>query len=141
MEQLVEFITHHWMLSSALGVVMVAFMANELIQSRLGSSEVSPEAAVQLINHQDAVLFDIRNEAAYAEGHIIGSLSVMESALERKMGSLEKYFSKPVIVVCNSGQTAVKFAALLKQKGFLNVVVLSGGILAWKAAGMPVVKS
>ena len=140
LDQLVAFITHHWVLSSLFGIVLLALLVNELLQRRFGVPQIAPESAVQLINHQEAFVLDIRIEPAFATGHILGSQCIPSNTLEKKMGVLQKYTAKPVIVVCAIGQTAIKVAADLQKQGFQKVFVLNGGIQSWKAAGLPLVK-
>jgi rhodanese-related sulfurtransferase len=139
-EQLVAFATQHWILSSLLGLVLVAILVNEWMNRNFGPPQIAPESAVQLINHQEALVLDIRAESAFATGHILDSQCIPASALEKKMGSLQKYTSKPIIVVCALGQSAVKVAVDLQKQGFQKVFVLNGGIQSWKTAGLPLVK-
>lgn len=142
MEEWVVFITNHWILASLLGVVLFAFIINEIIGGHFGSrQEVSPERAVQLINHQEAVIFDVRTEAAFLEGHIVGAEQVTPASLAKKMGHLQKYLKKPIIIATATGQDTSKMLSLLQEKGFLQVFILSGGVQGWKSAGMPLIKS
>jgi rhodanese-related sulfurtransferase len=142
MEEWVVFITNHWILASLLGVVLFAFILNELIGGHFGSKQtVSAERAVQLINHQEAVVFDVRTEAAFLDGHIVGAEHVTAVSLDKKMANLQKYINKPVIIATAIGQDAAKMATLFQQKGFLQVFILSGGVQGWKSAGMPLIKS
>ena len=41
--------------------------------------------------------------------------------------------SKILVVYCKKGARSQKAAAVLKQQGYRNVVVLEGGILEWIA--------
>jgi rhodanese-related sulfurtransferase len=45
-----------------------------------------------------------------------------------------------LIVYCRTGQRAAKAGALLRKQGFERVYKLSGGILAWRGADLPVAK-
>ncbi len=141
MEQYVFFITNHWILASLLAVVLAIFIVNEFLQRRLGTTAISPEAAVQWINHQEAVVFDCRSESLFVSGHILGSERVSLTTLDKKINSLQKYLNKPIIVTCLMGQESPKLVEKLKQNGFQNMVILKGGIDAWKAAGLPLVKA
>ena len=60
--------------------------------------------------------------------------------LEARSSELEKYKAKPVIVICESGSRSDKAAATLRKQGFGQVFSLSGGIGAWKQAGLPLEK-
>jgi rhodanese-related sulfurtransferase len=48
--------------------------------------------------------------------------------------------SLPVVMVCRVGQTASFAARRLHKAGFTDVAVLEGGIQAWQAADLPLVK-
>jgi rhodanese-related sulfurtransferase len=140
MSQFVEFFTNHWILSSLFVLVLLAFVVNEWVNRGFSASDVTTESAVMMINHQNAVVFDVRSESLFAEGHIINAHHLPIASLEKKMASLQKYKDKPIILVCAEGRDAPRASNLLKEKGF-QVVVLQGGIQAWRAAGLPLVKS
>ncbi|HXH54468.1 MAG TPA: rhodanese-like domain-containing protein [Gammaproteobacteria bacterium] len=142
MEEWVVFITNHWILASLLGVVLAAFIINEIIGGHFGSKQtVSTEHAVQMMNHQEAVVFDARTEAEFSAGHIVGAEPLTETAIDKKMSQLQKYLKKPIIIATATGQDTTKMMTLLQEKGFLHTFILSGGMQAWKSAGMPVIKS
>ncbi len=141
MEKFVYFITNHWILTTLWIGCVIIFLINEFLQSRLTAKSVTPEKAVQLINHQYAIVLDIRSDSAFAEGHILGSEHLPKQHLEKKIKNLQKHLEKPIIIVCNLGQDSSKFATELQQKGFVQAVILKGGIQAWKTTGLPLVKS
>ena len=60
--------------------------------------------------------------------------------LERLDGAELKRKDRPVILYCESGDRAPKAAAALKKQGFERAVCLSGGLGAWKQAGLPTEK-
>jgi rhodanese-related sulfurtransferase len=139
--QFVDLITNHWILSTLLSVVLLLLLINEMIDKRLGVPKISPESTVQWMNREGAVLLDIRGEALFSAGHILGAEHVPSSLLEKRMPALMKHKDKPVVIVCNLGQEAAKIGKTLSNQGFTKVMVLNGGIQAWKAQGLPVVKS
>lgn len=140
LKDVVPFLTNHWILSSVFGVLLIAFLMNEyFLRFANASTTVTPEKAVQLINHQDAVVIDIRGEPAFMDGHIVNAINVPANHLDKKWTTLQKYQDKPLIVVCNIGQSAIAFARQLREKSF-QALVLQGGLQAWKSAGLPVVK-
>jgi len=140
MTEYVNFITNHWALSALFVIILIALIINESISGRFGASKITPASAVLMMNHQGAVVLDIRPEASFSGGHIIGSHHFSLDSLEKKIGSLQKYKDKPIILVCTQGQTALKAKRQLKEHGF-QALVLEGGIEAWKMAGLPLVKS
>jgi rhodanese-related sulfurtransferase len=57
------------------------------------------------------------------------------------MGELEKYKNKTLVVVCDKGISAFSAARMLEKSGFSDVVVMEGGIDAWKAQNLPLTRS
>ena len=105
-----------------------------------GSSKVSTNDAVNLINREKAVLIDVSEPAEYAAGHAAGSRSVPFGSLEAS-NDLPKNKALPLVVVCPTGARAGKAVATLKKLGFENARALAGGLEAWRAANLPVEKT
>ncbi len=142
MKELVVFITNHWVLVSLLGVLVLAFILNEIIGGHFRSRHtVLAEHAVQMMNHQNAVVFDIRTETEFSAGHIVGAEQFTTATLDKKMPHLEKYLQRPIIIGTTNGQDTTKMMALLREKGFSRIFILSGGMQNWKSTGMPMVTS
>lgn len=103
-------------------------------------ARVSQLQATQLINRSKAVLLDVRDAAAFGAGHLVDARNIPLKELPNRIGELEKFKSRPVIVVCQSGTTANKAVTVLKNAGFTEAVALDGGIAAWQAQGLPTAK-
>jgi rhodanese-related sulfurtransferase len=98
---------------------------------------VSPAEAVRLMNREKASVIDVSEPGEYAAGHIVGSRNVPIGRLE-VAPELPKNKTLPVVLVCASGKRAATAAKALQAKGYAKVVVLAGGMTAWRAANMPV---
>jgi len=99
---------------------------------------VSPKAFdARLKETPDALLLDVRTPEEYAEGHIAGAKNAdwNSEAFAKMEPTLDK--KKPVFLYCLSGGRSGQAAQKLHADGFLNVVELDGGLLKWRAAGMP----
>jgi rhodanese-related sulfurtransferase len=105
-----------------------------------GSTRVSPNEAVQLINREKAVLIDVSDAAEFASGHVIGAKSVPLATLEAS-NELPKNKALPVVLVCPTGSRAARAVPVLKKRGFEKAHVLAGGLRAWREANLPVEKS
>jgi rhodanese-related sulfurtransferase len=46
----------------------------------------------------------------------------------------------PVVLLCRTGNASATAAKVLKKAGFEQVYVLDGGLPAWQAADLPLVK-
>ncbi|WP_028388145.1 rhodanese-like domain-containing protein [Legionella fairfieldensis] len=138
MGQLGQFIINHWALWLALVGILVFIFINESLAQRKRAKELSPQAAVNLINHDNAVVVDLRETEAFRKGHIIDAILATPDDFSAQR--MDKYKAKPLILVCARGLQSASLAAKLKEQGFLQLFVLAGGIAAWQAAELPLVK-
>ncbi len=90
-------------------------------------------AASQLLEQNNAILVDVREAHEYAREHIAGSRLVPLSRLDAS----ELPRDKPLIVCCASGMRSQTAIYRLLQDGFTALANMRGGLLAWKAAGLP----
>lgn len=137
MEQLLEFAANHTLLLVAFGVVFSALMWN-LAADPGGKSAVDPHGATQLINHEDAVIVDVRSVAEFKDGHIVNAINIPLNGFEKGINQLEKHRDKPIVAVCRSGSRSGAAAKILRKKGFEKAKNLRGGMLAWSNASLPV---
>jgi rhodanese-related sulfurtransferase len=85
----------------------------------------------------DAVLLDVRETGEWAEGHAAGAVHAPLSALAAGEPLPEAARGRPVVVICRSGKRSRQAAALLAAGG-VDAVDVTGGMLAWAEAGLPV---
>lgn len=140
MSEILDFMLRHWQLSGLFLLLIISYAIFELLQNSGGGSQISPEQAIDLYNHQDGVLLDIRASEAFHDAHIIGAMHVNVDEPDAKLKRFHKYAQKPVIIVSADGKNTGKFATRLAQQGVTNVLSLSGGINAWRSAGLPLTK-
>jgi len=137
MGQFLEFAANHWMLVSAL-IVLLALLAWD--SSHKAGPKVSTHEATRLINQNNALVLDIREKADFKAGHLVDSVNIPNSQVVNRISELEKHKSDPIIVVCKTGQTASAASKTLKDNGFAQVYRLSGGIMEWTNNNLPLVK-
>lgn len=140
LHQISEFVVNHVLLVTAF-VVIAAMLVGEELRRRLGRvRDITPGEATRLINHDNAVLIDMRNDKDYREGHIVNAVHVPSDKADAP-GKLDKYRGRPLIVCCRSGNQSLKLCAELSKKGFASVYNLKGGLHAWQQAGLPLSKA
>ena len=105
-----------------------------------GIKEVDHIAAMQLINHKNALVLDVREQSEYATGHVLNSKHIPLGKLMGRIGELNKYRERPIVVVCRSGQRSASACAFLGKQGFAQAYNLSGGVNAWQKASLPLEK-
>jgi rhodanese-related sulfurtransferase len=140
MQQFGQFVVNHWDLFLALAL-LTAMMFGGGLNSRLrGFTNVDPVSAVQLINREEAVILDVRENSEVKDGLILGAIHIPLGGLKSRLAELDEFKTKPVIVGCRSGHRSATACGQLKKEGFETVYNLKGGVLAWKNAGMPLQK-
>ncbi|MDH5435677.1 MAG: rhodanese-like domain-containing protein [Gammaproteobacteria bacterium] len=141
MENFPEFVINNWLLFLALAVIIFLLAKDIFSESLSGIRNVAPVLATQMINHENAIILDVREENEFKEGHILNSIHIPLKNVEKKLKELEKYKSQPVIVNCRSGHRSMTACKLLSKNGFEKVFNMGGGMLAWKTAKLPVSKA
>ena len=133
-----KFIVDNWMLI-ALALTSGGLLMWPVLQGATATG-LNPNAAVQLINREKAVVIDVCEPGEHAAGHIVGSKNIPLSELEAKLGGAVKNKALPVILVCQSGMRSGRAVAIAKKLGFEQAQSLAGGLGAWKTANLPVEK-
>ncbi len=102
---------------------------------------VSPaEAAKACAACRETVLLDVRTPSEFREIHIDGARLVPLDKLDAGGLAGEIGKDRACLVICRMGPRAFKAADQLAAAGMTNVTVLEGGMLAWDAAGLPVLR-
>ncbi|GJI96690.1 rhodanese-like domain-containing protein [Duganella vulcania] len=100
----------------------------------------SAQEVTLLINRSKATVVDVREATEFAAGHLPDAKNIPLGELSKRIGELDKFKSKSVVLVCQSGARANSAAGVLAKAGFADVVNLDGGIAAWQKAGLPLAK-
>ncbi len=138
MAQLTEFVTNNLILFAALLGVLVMLIKAELDHQSSRGLSISASMAIRVLNNNDdALIIDIRSVAEYKNGHIKGAKNIPLNEFASGIDGYSKFKDKPVLIYCNSGNTATRAIKLLKKAGFEKINNLEGGIAAWKEANMP----
>ena len=133
-------------LQSNIGLVLLALTSGVmLLWSFFGNrlrkvKDVNIVAAMQLINHKNALVLDVREADEFNAGHIMNAKQIPLGKLKDRLGELERYRTQPIVVVCRSGQRSATACALMGNREFGQVYNLSGGMMAWQKADLPVEK-
>lgn len=131
-------------LQSNLGLIALAVISGVMLLwtsfggKLSGVKEVDTTGAVQLMNHREALVLDVREDREIAAGRIPNSKHIPLGQLGSRLQELAKYKEKPVVVNCRSGARSASACRVLAKNGFGEVYNLKGGILAWEQASMPI---
>lgn len=136
MEQIVEFAGNHMVLVSAFFLILSLLIVN-LATDPGRKNAVDPQQLTELINHQDAVVVDVRSMAEFRDGHIINAINIPLNGFKNQLGQLDKYKERPVVACCRSGSRSGTAVRMMRDAGYEKAHNLRGGMLAWENANLP----
>ncbi len=117
-----------------------------MLQSLLGFGKRRRESIAQLEaaelkqrldEHQRLLLLDVRTAAEFGrEGHISGARLMPLTMLGTRLAELPR--ETPIVCVCRNGNRSQAACEILARAGFSRLANLRGGVMSWRAAGLPV---
>ena len=134
-----SFVEKNWML------ILVAFVSGAmlvwpLVQRRFSPvKDVGTHMATQLMN-RDALVLDVREAKELDGGKLPRAVHIPLSELDRRVGEISAHASRPVVAYCARGQRSRGVGAALAKAGFKDIYHLTGGLAAWRGAGLPLEK-
>ena len=139
--QITEFLANNPLLAAAFVGLLVAIVFNELKTFGQKFSRLTPATLVQLMNNdENLVLLDVREPGETVNGKIAKAIQIPVGSVAKRVAELEKHKDKSIAVYCKTGQRSSIACSALNKNGFEKVYNLTGGILAWQEAHMPIVK-
>lgn len=104
----------------------VPFMSLEDLKARAGGRA------------NDLVILDVREEGAFAAGHIPGARHLPRGQLELRINEELPDPTMRIVTYCEFGKISTLAAATLRQLGYMRATALDGGMTAWREGGYPV---
>jgi|SRR6056297_1450682 len=102
-----------------------------------GVKHIAPTDAFQLINSQEAILIDVReqDEIEYEQIPLDQILYYPMTVIAEKLEHIPK--DQNILLICPGGFRSSKVANLLNRQGYPNVANVDGGFTAWKKQSLP----
>ncbi|CAD86124.1 MAG TPA: rhodanese-like domain-containing protein [Nitrosomonas sp.] len=110
------------------------------VVARNSVRDIDPKRAIRLINYEDALVLDVRDDSEYAGGHPPNAKHIPAEKIEDRWQELEKFKDKPVVIIFTPGLRVGRAGAVLRKNGFKQVFNLNGGIDTWRRENLPLVK-
>ncbi|MDF2999518.1 MAG: Rhodanese domain protein, partial [Xanthobacteraceae bacterium] len=102
-------------------------------------TRVTAETAKSRLHAGDEVAFlDVREAAAFGDGHALFAIPCPYSRLELSAVSLVPRPDCPVLLIDDGDGVVEKAARRLAACGYTDIAVVEGGMPAWTAAGFGV---
>lgn len=97
---------------------------------------VDPATIADWLENDQAVLVDVRETSEYDQEHIPGALLLPMSSFDPEV--FPSVPGKKVVLHCAIGKRSEAAGKMLLAEGHENVIHMTGGLKAWKAAGLEV---
>ena len=136
MQQLLDFATHNPILVTAFVVLLALLVRSYLVAA--AAKNLSNMEAVRLMNQENALLLDVRTAEEFQKAHIANSINIPLGLLESRISEIQNRKDEPVILLCQSGNRSSQAANTLKKHSFEQIYNLSGGMLSWQQANLPI---
>ena len=133
-----DFINQNILLISIVVVSGLGLLWPMLVRG--AGQKVSPAEATRLINHENALVVDVRDSSEFSAGHLPDARHIALATLTDRLAELESYKEKALVLCCTTGMRSGKACAELQKQGFTKLYNLDGGVDAWVGAGYPIKK-
>lgn len=91
---------------------------------------INVSQAKQLIDENQAVVVDIRDQQSFNQGHIANAIALNNDNVAQFINDADK--SLPLLVCCYHGNSSQSAAAMLASQGFDDVYSIDGGFAHWQ---------
>jgi len=125
-------------LGVVLALVLIVFLIVTLngAGKAVGSlpAEISVNEAYQKYS-QGVFVLDVRRQDEWDAYHVANTTLITLDELPNRLSELPR--DKEIVVICHSGNRSSQGRDILLNAGFTQVTSMSGGLIAWNAAGYP----
>ena len=136
--ELIQFLQGELLLTGTLLALIILLIVNIYGDTFRKYAVVDTNAAVSLMDDDELIILDVREEKERSSGFINNDINLPMSQVKNKLGSLDK--SKNILVYCKSGTRSDQISGFLSKNEFQNVSSLKGGFNAWQKAELPIQK-
>jgi len=105
--------------------------------SRAKIKDLTPSQVKAVMDAHKILLIDVREPAEFAAERIHGAVNFPLSTFDP--GALPMADDRTIVMQCGSGKRSAMAVDRCREAGHKIDAHLAGGIMAWKAAGLPTV--
>jgi phage shock protein E len=98
------------------------------------------ELLERIKSNRAPIIIDERTPIEFKRGHIPGAINVPSIKILLKMAELPKDKNAELVIYCEHGQRGTLAKKLLTSHGYHNSTLLTGHLMDWKKAGLPLEK-
>jgi len=118
-----------------LTLIIVWMLWKRIIAPKLSGVKTISATDYMQMRRDPHILVDVRQPGEWASGHPTTAIHIPLGEIANRMHEISR--DKPVIVICASGNRSAMAATKLAKGGVQQVYNFSGGMGAWRSAGLP----
>ncbi len=103
----------------------------KMVKNEMGYYNISQEVAKEMMDSEEVIILDVREEDEYEAGHIENSILIPVGILEGKVESLIPDKTTKILVYCRSGNRSKVASGILVGLGYTEVYEF-GGVNTWE---------
>jgi rhodanese-related sulfurtransferase len=104
-------------------------------RARLSARILEPREIRGLPRYATMTTLDVGSSADYKAAHVTGANWISRGWLESTLPNRLPAKHTPILITCPDGRQSTFAARTLAAMGYTSVIVLQGGVKAWRAAG------
>lgn len=115
-------------------------------KSRVKMHTLQPEEVAMIIsNNEDYIILDVRTKEEYegtseiepvGAGHLLNAINISSREIENRLGELEQYKDKKIIVYCSHSHRSPMCSQILTDAGFENIYNMAEGLTTFVEKGL-----
>ncbi|MBF0098115.1 MAG: rhodanese-like domain-containing protein [Magnetococcales bacterium] len=138
----------NWLQENAITVLLLVGFAVLLVRGPLMAKMAGVEQlnvhdlAKRLASSTPPLLVDVRTQQEHSSGYVQQALLIPLPDLRQRLDEVKRQANtRPIAVICRSGNRSIYGAVMLKRMGVAQQVYnVNGGMLDWQSQGYPVRK-
>ncbi len=139
MQEYIDFARNHPILIFGFVAILTLVIKTEISRFTRKYKQININEAVSLMNKDNTSILDVREDKEIQGGMIKGAKHITLRDLSSKIAEVGNK-QTPVLVYCRTGSRSGYACNILTKAGYEDVSNLTGGIMAWESANLPVVK-
>ena len=116
-------------------ILIILFLSFSIISK--GQNLSSVDFQKKMKDLPNTPIIDVRTPSEFSQSHLKNAVNININS-DNFVTQISKYDkSKPILIYCLSGSRSAYAQNLMQTQGFKEVYNLSGGLIKWRAAGLP----
>lgn len=132
-----NFIIKNILILTLLIIITILIIIIEIKEYIYIKNGITPHEAIKLINNNNAIVLDFRNEKNFKKAHIINSINLTVNEIDKNKHILNKYKKYIIIIIENKKNEFKIIKPLLERYECKNIMYITHGINSWIKDNLP----